>query len=243
MITQARRAGGQVLSWRMRHLLVLALAALLVWGFGTLRAEWSPMHRWNRAFGDASLLLVATSMALGPLSRLWRRAARWLAWRRELGIWGFGAGLVHGGFILFGWVALEWPRLFGFEFHPALQRYVMFDKGFGIANIIGILALLYALILSLTSNNFSQALMGQSVWKFLQRGAYVLWMLIVVHTAYFLYMHFLDFHRNVPEPNQLQLPFALLVAGVLALQALASWKTWRLSAGRNGAGKAASGVG
>ncbi len=240
----ARTAGaGKGVDWRLRHLGVLALGAALIWLFAGLRAEWSPMHRWNRAIGDASLILVAASMALGPLSRLWRRATRWLAWRRELGIWGFGAGLVHAGFILFGWVQLDWPRLFGMEFHPQFQRYVMFDKGFGIANVIGILALLYALGLSLSSNNFSQRLLGQSVWKFMQRGAYVLWMLIVVHTAYFLYMHFLDFHRAVPEPNLLQWPFAGLVGLVLALQGAATWRTWRLSAGRLRGEKVASGVG
>ncbi len=218
--------------WRFRHLAALALAGLMIWGFGALRAEWSPMHRWNRAFGDASLVLVAMAMAIGPLSRLWRPVVRWLPWRREFGIWGFLAGLVHAGFILFGWVRLEWPRLFGFEFHPQFQEYVMFDKGFGLANLVGILALVYGLVLSLTSNDLSQRWLGQSVWKFLQQGAYVLWVLIVAHTAYFLFMHFLDFHRATPEPNALRWPFLWLVGGVFALQMAASVRTWRRGGGR-----------
>ena len=225
--TAAQMTGANGVNWKWRHLGALSLAALMVWGFAQLRAEWSPMHKWNRAFGDASLVLVALSMSLGPLSRLWRRATRWLVWRREFGIWGFGAALIHTGFILFGWVSLEWQRLFGFEFLPQLNRYVMFDKGFGLANVIGILALIYALALSLTSNNKSQALLGQSVWKFLQQGAYVLWALILAHTAYFLYMHFLDFHRATPEPNILQGAFAFLVVLVAALQMAAFVKTWQ----------------
>lgn len=219
-------------SWKFRHLGALALAALLVWGFAALRPEWSPMHRWNRAFGDASLILVAVVMSLGPLSRLWRPATAALPWRRELGIWGFLAGLVHAGFILFGWVELEWQRLFGFEFHPQLMQYVMFDKGFGLANVIGILALIYGLVLSVTSNDASQRWLGMSVWKFLQQGAYILWALILAHTAYFLYMHFLDFHRRTPEPNLLQWPFALLVLAVFVLQSAATWRTWRQGARR-----------
>ncbi len=219
-------------SWKFRHLGALALAALLVWGFAALRPEWSPMHRWNRAFGDASLILVAVVMSLGPLSRLWRPATALLPWRRELGIWGFLAGLVHAGFILFGWVELEWPRLFGFEFHPQLMQYVMFDKGFGLANVIGMLALVYALVLSVTSNDASQRWLGMSVWKFLQQGAYILWALILAHTAYFLYMHFLDFHRRTPEPNLLQWPFAVLVLAVFALQSAATWRTWRRQGAR-----------
>lgn len=214
--------------WRFRHLGALVLATLVVVAFGMLRPEWSPMHRWNRAFGDASLVLIAAVMALGPLSRVWRPAAATLAWRRELGVWGFLAAVIHGGFILFGWVDLEWQRLFGLELHPALLEYVMFDKGFALGNSIGILALIYGLGLALTSNDLSQRWFGMAIWKYFQQGAYILWALIVAHTAYFLFIHFLDFHRQVPEPNVLQWPFAVLVGLVVALQSAASWRTWRL---------------
>lgn len=214
--------------WKSRHVKSLLLAVALVYGFSVLRSEWSLMHQWNRAFGDASLVLIALVMVLGPLSRLWRPASRFLLWRRELGIWGFVAGLIHAGFILFGWVALEWQRLFGFEFHPQLQQYVMFDKGFALGNVIGILALVYGLILSLTSNDASQRWLGMSIWKYIQQGAYILWAMIVAHTAYFLYIHFLDFHRQTPEPNLLRWPFVGLVVFVLALQTLATIRTWRL---------------
>lgn len=213
--------------WKLRHLSALLLATLLVVGFGWLRPDWSPMHRWNRAFGDASVVLVAFVMVLGPLSRLWRPAVAALPMRRELGIWGFAAGLVHAGFILVGWVTWEWQRLFGLEFHPQFQQYVMFDKGFGLANVIGIMALVYAIVLSLTSNDASQRWLGMSVWKYFQQGAYILWALILAHTAYFLYMHFLDFHRQTPEPNLLRWPFVVLVVSVFALQITASWRTWR----------------
>jgi len=214
--------------WKFRHIAALGLTALAVWLFWALRPEWSPMHRWNRAFGDASLVIVALVMSVGPLSRLWRKATPLLLWRRELGVWGVLAGFVHGGFILFGWVRLEWPRLFGFELHPDLQAYVMFDKGFGAGNAIGILALVYGLVLAVTSNDLSQKWLGMTVWKYIQQGSYILWMVIVAHTAYFLYMHFLDFHRSTPAPNIMQWPFLILVGSVLVLQTAASVKTWRL---------------
>jgi len=226
--TKGGRARAIISNWKFRHLGALVLSALVVYGFAMLRPEWSPMHRWNRAFGDASLVLIAAVMAMGPLSRLWRVFAATLAWRRELGVWGFIAAVVHGGFILFGWVDLEWPRLFGLEFHPGLGQYVMFDKGFALGNSIGILALVYGLGLALTSNDLSQRWFGVAIWKYFQQGAYILWALIVAHTAYFLFVHFLDFHRQVPEPNALQWPFVALVALVVALQSAASWQTWRL---------------
>jgi sulfoxide reductase heme-binding subunit YedZ len=223
-----------LVNWKFRHLASLAIAAALIYGFGMLRPEWSPMHRWNRAFGDASFLMVAFVIASGPLSRLWRPAAPTLLWRREMGVWAVLAGLVHAGFILFGWVQLEWQRLFGFEFHPGLQQYVMFDKGFAFGNIIGFLALAYGLVLALTSNDLSQRWLSMSVWKYIQQGAYLLWAMLVAHTMYFLFIHFLDFHRQTPEPNLLQWPFVGLVLVIVTLQTAASWQTWRLRHRRSG---------
>ena len=225
------RAGG----WRrfigatgLRHLGGIILAALVVYLFSEARSEWSPMHKWNRAFGNASLVLVALAMAIGPLSRLWARATPLLPWRREFGIWAVVAGGVHTVVILSGWIEWELPRLFGLMLHPGLGEYVMVEKGFGLGNLIGIAALLYGIVLAMTSNDLSQRVLGLPIWKFIQQGAYVLWALIVAHTAYFLYIHFLDFHRQTPEPNILQWPFAVLVGMVLSLQIAASWRTWRL---------------
>jgi sulfoxide reductase heme-binding subunit YedZ len=52
-------------------------------------------------------------------------------------------------------------------------------------------------------------------------------MLIVIHTAYFLYLHFQDFHRSIPDPNWAQVPFAGLVLVVTLLQLAAFVKTWK----------------
>ncbi len=180
------------------------------------------------AFGDASLVLIALAMVIGPLARLWPRATPLLPWRREFGIWGVVAAGVHTVIILSGWIEWDLARLFGFQFHPGLARYVMVEKGFALGNVIGIAALLYGLILAVTSNDLSQRLLGLPIWKFVQQGTYVLWALIVVHTACFLYIHFLDFHRQTPEPNVLQWLFVVLVGMVLSLQIAASRRTWRL---------------
>ncbi|WP_306258372.1 ferric reductase-like transmembrane domain-containing protein [Pararhizobium sp. IMCC21322] len=214
-------------AWWVRHLIVIVLAVIGTALFLYSRAEWSPMHRWNRAVGDMSLVLVALAMALGPMSRLWRSFVRWVPYRRELGIYAVMLALVHFTIILFGWVELDLMRLVGFEFHPSLQRYVMVQHGFGLANLVGVLALLYGAILAATSNDRSLRWLGSSVWKFVQQGTYVLWWLSVIHTGYFLFMHFLDFHRQTPEPNWFQWPFVGLVTIVLVLQIAASLTTWR----------------
>ncbi len=212
-------------SWWVRHLVVIALAFAGTWLFLYSRGEWSAMHRWNRAVGDMSFVMVAVAMALGPLSRLWRSTVALLPYRRELGIYAVLLAFVHATIILIGWVNLDLMRLIGFEFHPGLQSYVMVQQGFAIANLIGVLALVYGLILAATSNDLSQRWLGTSVWKFVQRGTYVLWWLSVVHTGYFLYLHFLDFHRATPEPNWFQWPYVGVVGAVLVLQIAASSAT------------------
>jgi sulfoxide reductase heme-binding subunit YedZ len=214
-------------TWKWRHLLVVVIATLGALAFLESRAEWSPMHKWNRAFGDASVVLLSLAMAIGPLARLWSPMRRFLPWRRELGVWGTLLAIVHTAIILDGWLEWDLVRLFGYQFHPMLGSYVMLQHGFGFANAVGVMALLYGVVPAATSNNRSQRFLGGSAWKFLQQGAYVLWALVVAHTAYFLYLHFQDFHRQVPDPNWAQWPFVGLVLPVLGLQLIAFWRTWR----------------
>lgn len=217
-LSAARRLAGKPVA---RHILVGILAAGLVLGFAAVHAQWSPMHRWNRAFGDASLVLIALAMGLGPLARFLRPAARLLQFRRELGIHGCILALVHAVIILVGWVQWDLMRLFGFEWHPELMTYVMFQQGFGLANAIGIAALVLAVLLAATSSDFALRRLGQSGWKFLQMGVLPLWWLSVAHVAYFLFMHFMSFHRALPDPNPLRPWFVGLVVLVLGLRAAA----------------------
>jgi len=216
-----------VRSAAMRHVLIILSAVMLIALFGLVHQQWSPMHRWNRASADASIVMLSMTMALGPLAKLWPAWGRFLPFRRELGIHAVLLALVHTAIILVGWVEWDLARLVGLEFHPGLGHYVMVQHGFGLANLVGVLALAYGLILVATSNDRAVRFLGGPVWKFVQRGAYVLWALVVAHTAYFLFMHFLDFHRPTPPANPLQWPFAILVSLVLVLRWAASIRSWR----------------
>ena len=209
----------------VRHVLVAVVVTGLVLGFAAVHAQFSPMHRWNRAFGDASLVLIALSMGLGPLTRFLRGAVPLLPFRRELGIYGCLLVLVHGAIIVVCWVQWDLMRLFGFEWHPELMTYVMFQHGFGLANAIGISALVLAVLLAATSSDFAMRRLGLSGWKFLQMGVLPMWWLTVTHVTYFLFMHFLSFHRATPPPNPLQPWFVGLVVLVLALRAAAYLRT------------------
>lgn len=211
---------------RWRHALIVLLALLLVYLFGVVHGQWSDMHRWNRATADASFVLLTITMALGPTAQLWPRLRLLIPFRRELGIYAVMLAAIHTVIILGGWIVWDFARLFGFEFHPGLGRYVMVQHGFGLANAVGILALVYGLTLALTSSDRLVRLLGGPVWKFVQRAAYVLWALVVVHTGYFLFLQFLDYHRQTPAPNPLQPWYLVLIGLVLVLRISASVHLW-----------------
>lgn len=208
-----------------RHVIVAILATGLVFGFAAVHAEWSPMHRWNRAFGDASVILIALAISLGPLTRFLRSGTRLLPFRREFGIHACLLVVVHAIIILVGWVEWDLMRLFGFEWHPDLLIYVMFQHGFGLANAIGLAAFVLAILLAATSSDRAMRRLGVSAWKFLQMGVLPLWWLTVAHVVYFLFLHFLSFHRAIPEPNPLRPWFVGLVVFVIVLRAAAFART------------------
>ena len=209
-----------------RHLIVGLIGAVLIYLFWLSRPEWTAEMRFWRAVGDGSLILLYLTMALGPATRFLPRVSILLPYRRELGIW-FGIfAIVHTIIILDGWARWDVSLFMGYQFIPEMGRIVRLESGFGMANLLGLLAVLIALPLMATSADWATRALGASAWKFLHYGAYTIFYLVALHTAYFLYIHFTPtFHRTVPEANWFQIPFAVLTLIVLTLQAGAFLKT------------------
>lgn len=212
---------------RMRHASVFVISLGLLGLFSLVHDQWEPLHRWNRAFGDTALVLLALTLSLGPLATLFKGARSWLQWRRQTGIWTMVCALAHVAIILHAWVEWHLIRLFGFEFSPMFGRYIMHQQGFGLANVAGILALVFGLMLLLTSNDRSVRWLTPSVWQYLHRGAVLFWWLAIVHIGYFLFIHNLDVRRAMLDPNPMQWPFVALIVGVSALRIAASIQIWR----------------
>jgi len=203
----------------VRHAIVAAATALMVLIVWRTRFGWDPMHAWNRAFADVSLLLLVATLAVGPLARLWPPAARLVLWRRELGVWTVFAAVGHVLIVLTGWVEWQPVRLF-YSLNPFRRDWTL-DQGFALGNLLGIVALGYSLVLLATSNDASVRLLGGSTWKFVQQGVSILYALVVLHTAYFLYFHFVTFHRPPVPPNWMQTPFLVLVTALFVLRTAA----------------------
>ena len=185
------------------------LGALLSYGFWLTRPEWDPEMRLWRAVGDAGLILLFLALALGPLARLWPRARGLLPYRRELGVW-FGLfAVLHTLLVLNGWARWDALRFLGYEFVPELGRAARLVPGFGLSNLLGLVALLFTLVLMATSTDRAVRRLGARAWKFLQLSSYLVFYLSALHTAYFLFMHYpMSFHRQVPaDPNWFRWPF------------------------------------
>ena len=210
-----------------RHAVTGSIGLLLAYGFWLSRPLWDPEMRLWRAIGDASLLLLYASLAAGPLTRLVPRLARLLPYRREAGIWFGLLALVHTFLILNGWARWNVKIFLGYEFIPEVGRYLRLESGFGLANLLGLAAVLITLPLVATSADWAVRALGGSAWKFLHYGAYTIFWLVVLHTAYFLFIHYTPhFHRRPPpDPNWFRWPFVAATLAVATLQVAAFFST------------------
>lgn len=151
-------------------------------------------HTWNQSFADASVVLFAVTLAISPLARLWRPASHALPWRRETGIWATIAAAMHVGIFWEG--ALGWSRWRAF-FYPGDRGGVadtllgdrsrgLVPTAFNLANVVGLIALVYALVLAITSNDASQRWL-RTGWTWIQQRASTMWLLVLLHAWFFAY--------------------------------------------------------
>jgi DMSO/TMAO reductase YedYZ heme-binding membrane subunit len=173
----------------VRHTVVAALSGFMVYAFylsygawgvePALWPDWREDHPLWRAFAHAAFVLLFLSLAVGPSARLWRPFARFLPWRRELGIWFAVLSLAHGYVIWDRWARWSVAGLFGFEYIDDLGSYILFRPEVAIMNLMGLVALPMILLLAFTSSDGAMRLLGPS-WKWLH-GA-------LVHTVFYILM-------------------------------------------------------
>lgn len=212
----------------LRHGSAIVLTGFLFAVFWASRPEWSVDMRLWRAVGDAAIVLLFATLSLGPLAKLFPGVGRLLPWRRQLGVWAAIIALVHTVLVLNGWAQWSVMRLLGYEFVPELDRTLRLEPGFGLANLMGLVAMGWMLILLATSTDFAVRFLGGQAWKWVHYGAYVVFYLSVLHAAYFLFIHYTaSFHRTPPPENWFRFPLLALGAIVMALQIAAFVETVR----------------
>ena len=174
----------------LRHFSVGFLAVLLVYLFWLSRPELFFNARLWRALADAAFSFLFFTLAIGPLSRLWKPALRLLVWRRETGIWFAFLALTH--FI-------------------RVSNFALSEPGIELPRLLGLIALFWALVLAATSSDRAVNFLSISSWKWLHLMTYVIFYLVAGHAAFFLFWRY-------PEVNWFEYPFLVMAFIVPILQ-------------------------
>ncbi|NNF53010.1 MAG: hypothetical protein HKN03_01070, partial [Acidimicrobiales bacterium] len=203
---QSRRRDGRLEPSRdrrrwIRHVVVASASAGLVGIFWAARPNWVPEMRLWKAVGDAAYVLLVAALVLGPLARLSPSRRGWLRWRRQIGIWFALTATLHAFLILNGWAQWSLRRFLGYEFVPQLGREARLEPGFGLANLIGTVALVLALILAATSSDLALRRLGRPAWSWLHRITQTVLVLTLLHGSYFLFIHFTESFHKAPPPS------------------------------------------
>jgi sulfoxide reductase heme-binding subunit YedZ len=132
---------------------------------------------WSVSFARVSFFLLFLVLAIGPIMRMKKFVKKLLpnfiplSWRGELGIWFFITSLAHFVFVLLRSPLSELIKIGG--------------SGYGLTNLIGLIALVWALFLAATSFGKVIVFLGVDLWKKLHSLTYVVFYLVAVHFIYF----------------------------------------------------------
>lgn len=162
------------------------------------------------AFARTSFFLLFITLAIGPMMKIKAPSKvtsplmlPW-TWRGELGIWFTITGLAH--FIL---LALDRP----------LTSFIQVGgSGYALANLLGAVALFWAIVLSATSSSKAIKALGVSSWKWIQNFAYLIFYLIAGH---YLYFQFFSTYGENPGPDWFGWVALAMTLLVIALELVA----------------------
>lgn len=213
-----------------RHALVATLAVLLALGAWALYSTWSPDMRLWKSFAVPSIGLLWFAIVIGPMARLWKPLLSLVPWRREAGIWFALTSSVHGYLVWDGWARWDVAAFLGYQFAPEAGMYLRAEPGFGLANLLGMVAVMLGLVLAATSFDRAVAFFGIASWKWLHGLAYVTFYLVALHVIYFAFIHYSPspMKMTVYEPNPLRYYYLALLLTVASAQSAAFVTTvWR----------------
>jgi DMSO/TMAO reductase YedYZ heme-binding membrane subunit len=167
-----------------RHILSFVILLAGVAFFASLRSEMHPVHQLNRAFADSAFLMLCLTLSIGPAARFWRGLNSLMPLRRELGLWLTAAAAAH--VLIYALIAYEGDFLRFFTETTPHHESALLRSSAAIANWIGAVALMYLIILAITSNDTAMRLLGKG-WKFLQQQqSYTLLVLSILHISIFV---------------------------------------------------------
>lgn len=166
-----------------QHLIVGVFALLLILIFTKLLEI-----ELTTALGRTSFILLFLVLLIGPVTKFKMPKTKFSpialpwSWRGELGIWFALTGLIH--FIII-WQERSLASLIRIG-----------GSGFSLANLVGLVALIFALFLAATSFGKVIKFLGIESWKWLHGFVYVIFYLICAHFIYFSVFFYLRRSRS-----------------------------------------------
>jgi len=174
------------------------------------------------SFGRVSFILLFLVLLIGPVMKLKKPTIDssplenpW-SWRGELGIWFFITGLIHFMIILTQRSFLELIKIGG--------------SGYALSNFIGLVALIIAFLLTVTSFHKTIIFIGIESWRWLHSMTYVIFYLL---SAHFIYFQFFSTHGDV-GPDWFGFLAVILAITIIVLQISAFIFTFTFRTNRRG---------
>ncbi|MBX3356924.1 MAG: ferric reductase-like transmembrane domain-containing protein [Phycisphaeraceae bacterium] len=159
-----------------------------------------------RALATCALVMLTIILCIGPLARLWPRAAPLLYNRRHLGVCMFLVALAHAA------LATLYYGAFGGR-NPIVATLVESGGVTSFASIsgfrfevLGFLALLILFLMAATSHDFWLANLSPRIWKSLHMLVYAAYALIIMHVA----LGILQSERSLLYPILLAISISLV---------------------------------
>ncbi|MFW6143855.1 MAG: hypothetical protein ACOC4Z_02995 [Patescibacteria group bacterium] len=138
--------------------------------------------RWSTSFAQVSFILLFLTLFIGPATKLRKPQVAstplklpW-SWRSELGIWFTITSLIHFYFVMGGRPNWNLVKALGGGIGGG---------GYGLSNLLGLVALVWALILTATSFGKIIKWLGIESWRWLHSFTYVIFYLVTAHAIYF----------------------------------------------------------
>ena len=138
------------------------------------------MREYSVVTGYIALVLLALTLLVGPLNLLRRQQTPLSSYlTRDVGIMAATVSIVH---VIFGFLVSHSDGILGYFFEPD-DRTRILTSSFGLANWIGLAAVVIVAALAAVSSDRALRALKARRWKRIQRLNYVLFPLVIAHAV------------------------------------------------------------